>query len=67
MSLSLLTGHRRITPYAMNGGEPGKTGENILEKSDGQQIKLGSTDSVKVTAGDAIIIKTPGGGGFGSR
>ncbi|MCK4709958.1 MAG: hydantoinase B/oxoprolinase family protein, partial [Gammaproteobacteria bacterium] len=67
MSLSLLTGHRRIAPYAMNGGEPGKTGENILQKSDGQQVKLGSTDSVKVTAGDAIIIKTPGGGGFGSR
>ncbi|MCP4075661.1 MAG: 5-oxoprolinase [Gammaproteobacteria bacterium] len=66
MSVSLLTGHRRIAPYAMNGGQPGKTGENSIEKSDGQLITLGSTDSVNVSKGDAIIIKTPGGGGFGS-
>ena len=66
MSLSLLTGHRRIAPYSMNGGEPGKTGENIIEKSDGKKIQLGSTESVDVEAGDVLIIKTPGGGGFGN-
>lgn len=66
MTVSLLTGHRRIPPYALKGGGAGKTGENIVEKSDGQQIRLGSTVSVKVQAGDAIIIKTPGGGGFGA-
>ena len=66
MSVSLLTGHRRIAPYAVDGGQPGKTGENSIEKSDGQVITLGSTDSVNVTKGDVIIIKTPGGGGFGS-
>ncbi len=66
MSVSLLTGHRRIAPYAVNGGQPGQTGENSIEKSDGQVITLGSTDSVNVSKGDVIIIKTPGGGGFGS-
>ena len=67
MSVSLLTGHRRVAPYAVNGGEQGQTGQNMIEKSDGQLLKLGSTDSVNVNAGDAIIIKTPGGGGFGTK
>ena len=66
MSISLLTGHRRIRPYAMKGGEPGKTGENSLERADGKKIDLGSTASIDVKAGDAIMIKTPGGGGYGS-
>ncbi len=66
MSVSLLTGHRRVAPYPVNGGEQGQTGQNMIEKSDGQLLELGSTDSVNVNAGDAIIIKTPGGGGFGS-
>ena len=66
MSLSLLTGHRRIPPYAVNGGETGKTGENIIQKSDGRRIRLGSTDSVDVNEGDVIIVKTPGGGGYGT-
>lgn len=66
MSVSLLTGHRRIAPYALKGGQAGKTGENIIEKRDGRKVHLGSTESVDVEAGDAIIIKTPGGGGYGS-
>jgi len=66
MSVSLLTGHRRIAPYGLKGGEPGQTGQNIVERKDGSLEELGSTDSVKVKAGDAIIIKTPGGGGYGS-
>ncbi len=66
MSVSLLTGHRRVAPYSLAGGEPGKTGKNILQRADGQRIKLGSTDSVEVQAGDVVIIKTPGGGGYGT-
>ena len=66
MSLSLLTGHRRIPPYAVKGGETGKTGENIMQRSDGRRIRLGSTDSVDVNEGDVIIVKTPGGGGYGT-
>ncbi len=66
MSVSILSGHRQVAPYALNGGKPGKTGENMIEKLDGSQVVLESTDSVNVCAGDAVIIKTPGGGGYGS-
>ena len=65
MSLSLLSGHRRIAPYALNQGQPGQVGLNILKKANGDEITLGSTDSVDIKSGDSIIIKTPGGGGYG--
>jgi 5-oxoprolinase (ATP-hydrolysing) len=65
MSVSLLTGHRRVAPYGLAGGEAGQLGENIHQKANGTQIQLGSTDSVDLEKGDTIIIKTPGGGGFG--
>jgi len=67
MSLSLLTGHRRIAPYALKGGHKGQVGENIHQKANGEQILLKSTDSVEIKKGDSIIIKTPGGGGYGEK
>ena len=66
MSLSLLTGHRKVAPFGLKGGSVGKTGENMLRRSNGDEIKLGYTESVEVKAGDAIIIRTPGGGGWGT-
>lgn len=65
MQLSLLSGHRKIAPYGLAGGEPAQTGENVLLKASGQRIPLGSTDSAQLSPGDAIEISTPGGGGFG--
>lgn len=65
MSMSLLTGHRRVAPYALNGGEEAKTGSNSVIKADGKEICLSSTDSIKLDVGDALLIKTPGGSGFG--
>lgn len=65
MTASLLTGHRHVAPYGINGGLPGKTGLNLLEKSAGETQTLPSTCRVDVEAGDTLIIKTPGGGGYG--
>lgn len=65
MSVSLLTGHRIIAPYGLNGGQAGKIGINQLERKSGELLKLASTESIQVEAGDALIIQTPGGGGFG--
>jgi 5-oxoprolinase (ATP-hydrolysing) len=36
-----------------------------LIRADGQVTKLDGCFSVRVAAGDAIEIETPGGGGFG--
>ncbi|HMG91294.1 MAG TPA: hydantoinase B/oxoprolinase family protein, partial [Chryseolinea sp.] len=62
--VSILSQHRIVAPFGMNGGQPGKTGEQFLI-SDNKRKKLNGTDGVAVTAGDRILIKTPGGGGWG--
>lgn len=49
----------------MKTGEPGKCSVNLLQKSNGQIIYLGSKTAVNIKTGDTFILKTPGGGGYG--
>ncbi|ODR11847.1 5-oxoprolinase [Mycolicibacillus koreensis] len=65
MTVSTLSGHRRVAPYGMAGGEPGALGANRVERADGSVRALAGCDSVEVGAGDMLVIETPGGGGFG--
>ena len=65
MELSLLTQHRVVSPYGMEGGEPGSRGEQWLIKPNGQKIKLDGITNLKVSKKDVLLLKTPGGGGFG--
>jgi 5-oxoprolinase (ATP-hydrolysing) len=65
MTATLLTSHRETQPYGLNGGEPGACGENIFVDHEGVVRTLKGNDEIQVQAGDMIIIKTPGGGGFG--
>ena len=62
--VSILSQHRNVAPFGMNGGLPGKTGEQFLIR-DNKRKKLSGTDGITVHAGDRIVIKTPGGGGWG--
>src|SRR5690606_6534972 len=36
MTVSLLTGHRRVPPYGMAGGSPGALGANRVERASGE-------------------------------
>ncbi len=65
MIATLLTGHRKIPPYGMAGGEDGKVGSNRVERENGDIERLGTTAEVSLKSGDSIIIKSPGGGGYG--
>ena len=65
MTATLLTGHRKVPPYGMNGGAEGQTGSNCVKRANGMLEALGTTAEVSLDAGDSIIIKTPGGGGYG--
>lgn len=65
MTVALLTGHRRVPPYGMAGGEPGALGVNLLERADGTTRPLDGVDTVDVVAGDVLVVRTPGGGGYG--
>jgi 5-oxoprolinase (ATP-hydrolysing) len=65
VEVSFLHGHRRTSPYGMAGGEPGSRGENYLRRSDGTVEKREGCDQFICEPGDAIIIRTPSGGGYG--
>ncbi len=66
MEASLLTGHRRIPPFGLAGGSPGECGENWCRRADGTMERLEHCAQTVVHPGDAIIIKTPSGGGYGT-
>jgi 5-oxoprolinase (ATP-hydrolysing) len=65
MSLSVLGQHRKEKPYGIEGGEAGKTARQYIVTSLGKRIQLNSADARQVQAGDRLILKTPGGGGYG--
>jgi len=65
MTAAILSGHRRIPPYGMAGGEPGKVGRNWVERCDGSILRLGGADKAELAPGDVFVIETPGGGGYG--
>ena len=66
MTAAILSGHRRIAPYGMAGGEPGQLGRNWVERTDGKVLKLGGADKAELAPGDVFVIETPGGGGYGA-
>ncbi|WP_416483975.1 hydantoinase B/oxoprolinase family protein [Streptomyces sp. CL12] len=65
MTVSTLSQHRRVPPYGMAGGAPGALGTNRVERADGSVTDLGGSGSTEVGPGDVLVIKTPGGGGYG--
>jgi 5-oxoprolinase (ATP-hydrolysing) len=65
MDVSLLTGHRIVPPFGLEGGSSGECGENWVRRADGRLERLAGCDQTVVEAGEAIIIKTPSGGGYG--
>ncbi len=65
MHAAILSNHRRIPPFGLQGGENGKTGCNWVERKNGTIESLGATASVELEKGDIFVIETPGGGGYG--
>jgi 5-oxoprolinase (ATP-hydrolysing) len=65
MECAILSGYRRVRPFGLFGGEPGACGENMVRRSDGSVERLKGSDQTMLGAGDAIVIRTPTGGGVG--
>jgi 5-oxoprolinase (ATP-hydrolysing) len=65
VSLSILTQHRKIAPYGLEGGNNGKVGRQFMIRKNGEIEELRGIDKREMEAGDRIVIETPGGGGFG--
>jgi 5-oxoprolinase (ATP-hydrolysing) len=62
----VLSNHRRVPPFGLDGGLAGKTGANRIERANGSVEALPGTATVTLDAGDCLVIETPGGGGFGA-
>ncbi len=65
MECTILSGHRRVRPFGLAGGEAGQVGENWVRRQDGRQEKLAACAATTLAAGEAIIIQTPTAGGYG--
>ncbi len=65
MDCTILSGHRRVPPFGLAGGEPGQVGENWARRQDGRMEKLKGCDETVIDAGEAVIIQTPTAGGYG--
>jgi len=65
VSLSVLTQHRKVRPYGLNGGREGKRGSQYIIRKKGNKEDLNSVDGAKLQPGERFVIHTPGGGGFG--
>ena len=67
MECTILSGHRRIRPFGLAGGEDGQVGENYARRRDGTMERLKGADATVIDAGEAVIIQTPTAGGYGDR
>jgi len=66
MTAAILSGHRLVRPHGLAGGEDAAPGRNAVLRADGSRVELGPFDQTEMAAGDAFLIETPGGGGYGA-
>jgi len=64
MTITTLSGHRRVPAFGMAGGGPGDLGRHWVERADGSVTAMRGCDTATLAAGDVFVIETPGGGGF---
>lgn len=65
LRVSIISDRSRIGPWGLMGGGPGAPSEFLVLRRDGRTERIGSKSSVRLEAGDAIIMRTAGGGGYG--
>jgi 5-oxoprolinase (ATP-hydrolysing) len=66
MECTILSGHRRVRPFGLAGGEAGQVGENWARRKDGRMERLQGCDETTIDADEAVIIQTPTAGGYGT-
>ena len=63
--VELNSNHRIYPPKGLAGGSDGSLGLNTFISRNGTRKRLPPSFSRKIAKGDAIVIETPGGGGYG--
>jgi 5-oxoprolinase (ATP-hydrolysing) len=65
LEFAILSGHRRVAPFGLDGGEPGELGRNAVRRNSGALDVLIGSAHTQLEAGEAFIVTTPTGGGYG--
>jgi 5-oxoprolinase (ATP-hydrolysing) len=65
MVATLLSSHRKVPPFGLEGGGNGETGRQWVERTDGRKEPMEGRCSTPMQPGDVFVISTPSGGGFG--
>lgn len=65
MDCAILSSARQQTPKGLDGGSDGQLGKTEIRRLNGQIDLLRGCDQTELAAGDAVILTTPTGGGFG--
>lgn len=67
MTAAMLSNRRSTAPFGVSGGGDAKLGVNAVRRANGDVEILPGTARVEMAPGDAFLIETPGGGGFGEK
>jgi len=65
LDFAILSGHRRVRPFGLKGGEAGETGRNFVRRNDGRIEELPGSAHTVLEAGETFTVVTPTGGGYG--
>jgi 5-oxoprolinase (ATP-hydrolysing) len=64
--VSILSNRRLTDPFGLAGGNSGNRGENWYIDPEGMKRVLPACSAFDIPAGGSVLIRTPGGGGYGS-
>lgn len=67
MDAGILSTRRVTLPFGIAGGEAGQPGRNAIRRANGAVEELGGCAMFHVSPGDAFVVETPGGGGYGTK
>ena len=63
-----MASRRNVAPHGLTGGADGAPGRQWVERADGRVEPIpGNAGAAVLAAGDALVVETPGGGGYGPQ
>ena len=65
MTAVIVSSRRNVPPFGLAGGADGVAGRQYVLRAAGGTEILTGTDRAELAPGDAFVIETPGGGGYG--
>lgn len=65
MTAVVVASRRTVPPFGLHGGQDGAPGRQWVLRADGTRHDMTGNDQAELRPGDARVIQTPGGGGYG--